>query len=186
MFGGSSLTIAAEAQRQGDSSRLRNAAGDRITLLPEIGAAGFQTVTTWIASIDFVTPVNPLSNPYPGGLLQPPTSEAEDLWSFGVQREIPRECLLEAVYAGTQGVRLPMTSQYNQVDPQYQSLGNELTRRVPNPFYALINTGVLSTPTAAAGYSRRRCARTLPDVRGPARRNYNMALSKTTAITERV
>lgn len=45
----------------------------------QYGAAGFQFATTWIASIDGVTPVNPLSNPYPNGLLQPPTSQAEIL-----------------------------------------------------------------------------------------------------------
>lgn len=134
----------------------------------QFGAAGFQIVTTWIASIDGITPVNPLSNPYPGGLLQPPTSQAEILqlgqaitinprynknnayvqhWNLGLQTELPGRWLLEAVYAGNQGVRLPVSVQFNQVHPQFQSLGNNLTRRVDNPFYGLIGTGALSTPT---------------------------------------
>jgi len=136
----------------------------------QFGAAGFQIVTTWIASIDGITPLNPLSNPYPGGLLQPPVSQAEILqlgqsitinprynknncyvqhWNFGIQEELPGHWLLEAVYAGNQGVRLPVSVQFNQVHPQYQRLGNELTRRVPNPFYGLVSTGALSTPTVS-------------------------------------
>ena len=136
----------------------------------QFGAAGFQIVTTWIASIDGVTPVNPLSNPYPGGLLQPPVSQAEILqlgqnitinprynknnsyvqhWNFGVQQQLPGQWLVEAVYAGNQGVRLPASVQFNQVHPQYQGLGNDLSRRVTNPFYGLVDTGVLSTPTVS-------------------------------------
>lgn len=134
----------------------------------QFGAAGFQIVTTWIASIDGMTPTNPLSNPFPTGLLEPVTTQADQLqlgqgltinprynknnayvqhWNFGIQRQVSGDLLLEAVYAGNQGVRLPVSVQFNQVDPVYQSMGNRLSDRVTNPFYGLTTTGVLSTPT---------------------------------------
>ncbi len=138
----------------------------------QFGAAGFQIVTDWVSSIDGVTPLNPLSNPYPGGLLEPPTSRAELLqlgqnitinprynrndsyvqhWNFGLQRELPAGWLLEAAYAGSQGTRLPMSIQFNQVDPRYQSLGAQLNQPVRNPFFGLVRTGTLAAATLTRG-----------------------------------
>ena len=43
------------------------------------GASGYELSTAWVASLDGVTPLNPLSNPYPTGLLIPPTTQADVL-----------------------------------------------------------------------------------------------------------
>lgn len=136
----------------------------------QFGASGFQIVTDWLASIDGTTPLNPLSNPFPNGLLETPTSPIDLLqvgqnitinprnntnnsyvqhWSAGLQREFRGGWLLEGAYAGNQGVRLPLAVDFNQVDPRYLSMGQGLLRQVPNPFFGTATTGFLSTPTVA-------------------------------------
>lgn len=133
------------------------------------GTPGFEIVTPWISSIDGVTPLNLLDNPYPTGLLQPPTNEAERLqtglginimdrgnksniynqqWNFTLQREIAG-LLVEAGYAGNKGTRLPISFDFNAVHPQYQSLGAALAQQVPNPFLGLTTVGPLAQPTVA-------------------------------------
>lgn len=134
----------------------------------QFGAAGFQIVTDWLASIDGLTPLNPLSNPFPTGALIPPTSPAELLavgqaitinprynkndsytqhWSAGIQREFGAGWLIEAAYTGNTGIRLPMALDFNQVPTEHMALGQDLLRRVPNPFLGLVRTGALSAPT---------------------------------------
>lgn len=134
------------------------------------GASGYELATTWVSSLDGVTPLSPLSNPYPTGLLISPTTPADVLqvgqsinihdrgnktntytqhWNFSVQRELGGNWLLEAGYAGNKGTRLPVGRLFNQLDPKYQSLGADLNRQVTNPFFGLVQTGTLSTRTVA-------------------------------------
>ena len=134
------------------------------------GASGYELTTAWVSSLDGVTPLNPISNPYPNGLLQPLTSQADVLqlgqgvtimdrknlsntytqqWNLSVQRELPGGWLVEAGYAGNKGTRLPISLQFNQLDPRYQALGADLNRQVPNPFFGLVPTGQLSAATVA-------------------------------------
>ncbi|MFN7939053.1 MAG: carboxypeptidase-like regulatory domain-containing protein [Bryobacteraceae bacterium] len=134
----------------------------------QFGAAGFQIVTDWLASIDGLTPLNPLSNPYPNGALIPPSSPAELLavgqaitinprynkndsytqhWSAGIQREFAGGWLAEAAYTGNTGLRQPMSLDFNQVPAEQMALGQNLLQRVPNPFLGLVRTGTLSAPT---------------------------------------
>jgi len=134
------------------------------------GAAGYELATSWVASVDGVTPLNPISNPFPTGLLIPPSTQADILqvgqslnihdranksntytqhWNFSVQRELPGNWLAEVGYAGNKGTRLPVGRLFNQLDPRYQALGADLNRQVANPFYGLVATGSLSTPTIA-------------------------------------
>ena len=70
-------------------------------------------------------------------------------WNLSVQRELPGGWLVEAGYAGNKGTRLPISLQFNQLDPRYQALGADLNRQVPNPFFGLVPTGQLSTATVA-------------------------------------
>ena len=162
------------AYRLGDRTVLRSGYG--IFYLPrqgfpnavQFGAAGFSITTDWVSSLDGVTPLNPLSNPFPNGLLLAPTSAADNLqigqaltvvprynvnnayvqhWNFSVQHEFRGNWLLEAAYAGNQGTHLPMDVQFNQVDPKYLSLGSGLSRQVPNPFFGLVPTGALANAT---------------------------------------
>ena len=62
---------------------------------------------------------------------------------------------LEVAYVGTRGYDLSMVGEgglsLNQLDPQYMSLGSQLNQQVPNPFYGIVNNGVLTQPTVARG-----------------------------------
>ncbi len=134
------------------------------------GAPGSDLNTPWVSSLNGVTPLNLIDNPFPNGLLQPPTSEAELLqmglgvtimdrgnksniynqqWNFGAQREIPGGFLVEAAYTGNKGTRLPVSINFNAVNPVYQSLGTGLSQLVPNPFYGLTTVGALAQPTVS-------------------------------------
>lgn len=160
------------------SNRTAIRAGYGIFFLPRIGstqsatygAAGATLTTSWVASIDGITLNNPLSNPYPTGLLLPPNNEAERLsmgqnirvgnrtnradsymqhWNFGVQHGLARNLLIGASYAGSQGTRLPISLMFNQVNPVYLSLGTALSNSMPNPFYGLTRSGALYRATVA-------------------------------------
>jgi hypothetical protein len=72
-------------------------------------------------------------------------------WNFGVQREIPGNMVIEIAYAANKGTRLPGAFEFNQLDPRFQSLGQDLNTRVANPFFGLVTTGGLSASTVARG-----------------------------------
>ena len=82
-------------------------------------------------------------------------------WNFNVQRELPGQIVLEAAYVGTRGFQLSRNDEgglnLNQLDPKYMELGSRLNEQVDNPFYGIVNSGVLATPsqpgTAAAAVS---------------------------------
>ena len=128
--------------------------------------------TDWLSSVDGVTPVTPLSNPFSAGFLAPPNKPAERVqlgqnlnivdrgnksnaytqqWNFGVQRELPGNMVLEVAYAANKGTRLPTAIDFNQLDPRYQALGQDLNTRIGNPFFGLVSTGGLSASTVARG-----------------------------------
>jgi len=135
---------------------------------PGFGTAPYALTTSWVSSTDGITPLNPLSDPFPTGLLQPPTSQADLLqlgqgvsimdrnnvsnqynqqWNLGLQWRLPGSWLIETAYAGNKGTHLPIGINFNQLLPTYQSLGTALSTQVANPFYGLVSTGSLSTPT---------------------------------------
>ena len=74
---------------------------------------------------------------------------------MNVQRELPWSTFVEIAYVGTRGYDLSMSSEgglsLNQLDPQYMSLGSQLNQPVPNPFFGIVNNGVLTQPTVARG-----------------------------------
>lgn len=115
----------------------------------------------WLnAQSDGVTPENPLSNPFPGGIT-PPFGRDQSLidvqgngneaaaanypapyvqqWNLDVQRQFHGDFLVDIAYAGSKGTHLPMHDQtIDQLQPQYlpkttQDVAN-LTNLVPNPF----------------------------------------------------
>src|SRR5262249_21628483 len=138
---------------------------------------GFQSQTTWLASIDGVTPNNSLSNPFPSGynrftgtanglLTQvgatlwdgwPSTLKTpyNQQWNFTIQRQLHENTVLEVAYAGNKGTHLPYflpSPEMDQLNPSLLSMGTQLVQLVPNPFYGIINTpGVLSQPTVQQG-----------------------------------
>lgn len=166
-------------------------AGYGIFFLPRIGAtaagtigvSGFDLATTWNASVDGITVANPLSNPYPNGLLAFDASLANQTqvgqgititdrnsksdsytqhWNLALQRELPGQVIIEAAYAGNRGVRLPVAILFNQLDPQFQALGNQLTQTVPNPLFGIVQNG----PLAAATTTRGQLLRPFPQYNG--------------------
>jgi hypothetical protein len=72
-----------------------------------------------------------------------------------IQRELPWSMFVEVAYVGTRGYDLSTVGEsglsLNQLDPQYMSLGSQLNQQVPNPFYGIVNNGVLTQPTVARG-----------------------------------
>ncbi|PYR58400.1 MAG: hypothetical protein DMF91_17290, partial [Acidobacteria bacterium] len=115
-----------------------------------------------------------LKNPYPNGFLpspgasqglltqvgaglQAPLQDTPSPWmiqyNINLQRELPWSSFVEIAYVGTRGYDLSQVGEsglsLNQLDPQYMSLGSQLNQQVPNPFYGIVNNGVLTQPTVS-------------------------------------
>jgi hypothetical protein len=126
---------------------------------------GFSQTTQYVATNNsYETPANTLSNPFPGGFLQPAGSSAgastflgqaisflapvqhdpySERWNLGVQQELTSSTLFEALFVGNHGVHLPVLSQnLNAPELQYlttnpyrdQNLATEYAKTVTNPF----------------------------------------------------
>ncbi len=150
---------------------LRSAAG--MTYYPrigspnarEFGASGAEITTRWVSSLDGVTPLRPLSNPYPEGIFLPPANEAERRlvgqaltvtdrssrnnaysaqWNLTFEHGLPSNSIFEAAYVGSRGIRLPVAVDFNQVHPTYLSYGAKLNSLVANPFVGLVQSGTLA------------------------------------------
>lgn len=132
---------------------------------------GFSIATQFLATIDGVTPVGSIANPFPNGTIQlagsslgPMTLVGSSVggmdyhtplpynqqWNFGIQRQLPGQFLVDVSYAGSHSVKLPLNLSPNQLQPQYfgapgdQARVGYLTALVPNPFYNIIKTGSLA------------------------------------------
>jgi hypothetical protein len=139
-------------------------------------ADGFTANTSIIASLDGVTPISNLSDPYPNGINQPTPKSAlgPDLflgqavsslildfatpyfqqWNFSVQQAAGKSLLIEAAYAGAKGTRMSFpTLNVNSLTAEQMALGTVNQQLVANPFYRVIAdpTSALSLPTVARG-----------------------------------
>lgn len=135
------------------------------------GNPGFSVTTPFVATIDSVTPVGTLTNPFPDGLLPLAGSSqgAATLvgtsisalryetplpysmqWNWGIQHELPGSITLELVYAGNRGVLLPVNLQLDSLNPFYYGAPGDtarvaqLNRLVSNPFFGTITSGTLA------------------------------------------
>ncbi|HKX26426.1 MAG TPA: TonB-dependent receptor [Blastocatellia bacterium] len=146
-----------------------------------VGAIGFSAVST-------VASGQPLSNPFPNGLIQPTGSSLGLLtnvgtavdyvdpkrgapyvqqYSFDLQRELPAGVALTLSYVGSRGTQLNLgsindsTINLNQLTPQTLSryTAAQLTERVANPFYGVAGAGALSN---TATVERRQLLRPFP------------------------
>lgn len=137
-----------------------------------VGPFGFRTENPWVSSLDGITPFRLLRDPYPagfqpspgaaeglltgvGGTLQAPLRDSSSTpwnrqWNVTLQRELPWSTGLELAYVGTQGTALQTNGEgglnINQLDPQHMALGSSLNQLVDNPFYGIVNQGVLIAP----------------------------------------
>lgn len=136
-----------------------------------VGPFGFRVQYPWVTTLDGITPFNLLRNPYPQGFRQPPgssegllTQAGADLqavlkdtptpwtrqFNVNVQRELPWGVVLELAYVGTRGYNLGTVIEsgrsLNQLDPSLMSLGSTLNQTVDNPFFGIVNNGVLVAP----------------------------------------
>ena len=129
-------------------------------------AYGFRGETPYTSTVDDITPLNLLSNPFPNGF-QKPLGAAEGLlsgvgqtirpqfhddgvpwtqqWNASLQHELPGQTMIEVGYVATRGHNLAYERFDNQLDPQYLSLGNKLKETVANPFYGMANAGILTS-----------------------------------------
>jgi len=130
---------------------------------------GFSASTTYVATTNnYLTSSNTLSNPFPGGFLQPAGSSAgastflgqaisflapvehdpySERWDFGIQQSLTHSTMIEAMYVGNHGVHLPIASQnLNAIRVQYlttnpyrdQSLSSAYGASTSNPFAGLL------------------------------------------------
>jgi outer membrane receptor protein involved in Fe transport len=132
---------------------------------------GVSNSTSWVASNGFV-PVDLLSNPFPNGtnkagegnqglltnvgffldrvwLRDPHPTPYKHQYSVDLQYQLGPATIVEIGYSGFRGRNLLFGegSSYNQLDPNYLSLGDALNEQVPNPFFGVITEGDLQFET---------------------------------------
>lgn len=139
------------------------------------GADGYSLSTPWVSTVGgggFI-PQDTLDNPYPNGYLKPsantlglltnaglgvnaisrlhPTPYVQS-YSLDLQYQLDNATMIEVGYSGTQGRKLfwGYATNYNQLNPQYLSMGPALNNLVPNPFYGQITSGSLAGKTIPA------------------------------------
>lgn len=153
------------------------------------GNPGFSVTTPFVATIDSVTPVGSLTNPFPTGL-QPLAGSSQGAatlvgtsiaaltfdtplpysmqWNFGVQRELPGSVAINVSYAGNRGVKLPVNTQRNALNPVFYGQPGDLARvaqlnqLVNNPFFGVIMSG----PLAARQVQQNQLLRAYPHFTG--------------------
>jgi Carboxypeptidase regulatory-like domain/TonB dependent receptor len=147
------------------------------------GWQGYDQVTPWVYTMnsDGATPWGRLSNPFPNGPTQPvgsslgalndlgnaaigpiassgKTTPYEQSWSFGVQRELPYQMVLDTSYVGKKGTHLYFggTENLNHLGAWVETATpaqlTALNTQVNNPFapYVTDPNAPLSAPTVKA------------------------------------
>ena len=155
-----------------------------VTGVVPYGGQGFNQYTNVIKTYqnDHATPYLHLNNPYPNGLIQPTGSSLglmndvgfnangplrtaaanrtpyEQSWSFGIERSLPGDVLINAEYIGKKGTHLPFSgaNQLNILGPQIENPSADISallNPVDNPFSSQLGgpisdpNSVLSSPT---------------------------------------
>lgn len=135
------------------------------------GNPGFTVTTPFVATIDSVTPVGSLVDPFPTGLaplagsapgaaalvgtgvgalvFDTPLPYATQ-WNIGIQRELPGSIGINLAYAGNKGTKLPVNISRNALNPILFGQPGDLNRVAQlnsltnNPFFGSITTGPLA------------------------------------------
>jgi hypothetical protein len=140
---------------------------------------GFGNVNPWVATVDGITPVDLLSNPFPNGLTQAvgkahgeltnvgqsievfepkrPTPYMEE-WTFGLQYAASRWDSFDVTYAGNRGVHLifstePQGNAANQLTPATLAMATNPTNPV-NLFAPVANPFFGSITAAECGLNQ--------------------------------
>ncbi|HEU0141144.1 MAG TPA: TonB-dependent receptor [Bryobacteraceae bacterium] len=134
---------------------------------------GFSATTPMVTSLDGVTPVHRLSNPFPDGLLAP-IGSSEGLrtltgqsiafvdvngrvpytqqFSAGFQVQTPGNFVIDASYSGSRGTGLSIGNvNINQLPVEELARGGALQQSVPNPFFGQFASGVLASANTTLG-----------------------------------
>lgn len=76
-------------------------------------------------------------------------------WSLSLQQQLPGRWIVDAAYSANKTTNLAASAyDYNQLDPQYQSLGLQLQDQVPNPYAGRV-PGALGGATISRSQSLR-------------------------------
>lgn len=148
-----------------------------IPVVGSVFPTGYGNTTTVVSSQDGITPKDLLRNPFPNGLLPvignsrglatligqnvsfvDPSDRTPTYhnWHFDIQREVASRTLVQVAYVGSRSVHVAappndfftsINANVNQLDPRYLSMGADLLRPVPNPFYGIITSGSLAGRT---------------------------------------
>lgn len=136
---------------------------------------GFTGQTSIVTSLDGVTPIVGIANPYPNGINAPASRDrltastqlgqavrSVDIgqatpyfqnWNFSVQQSTGANLLFEVAYAANKGTRLPFSAiDLNALSAAQFGLGAVNNQLVDNPFY-----GIITDPTS--GLSARQVSR---------------------------
>jgi hypothetical protein len=134
---------------------------------------GFSQGTTVVNTLNS-TPTNTFANPFPTGIALPAGPAAgvqagtgssisallyntpvsyQEQWNFGIEQQLPSSLTFTLNYAGSHGVKLPITAHPNDLQPKYFSTPGDLNQvaylqtNVPNPFAGIVTTGSLAAAT---------------------------------------
>lgn len=138
---------------------------------------GYTGSTAINTSLDGVTPIITLANPFPDGVnapasgaaLTPATNLGQAInsvnlgqptpylqnWKVSLQRSLGNSVLVQVAYAANKGTKLPLNSalDLNSLTTAQYYQGAVNNQQVANPFYGVITdpTSILSKPTVARG-----------------------------------
>lgn len=137
------------------------------------GTIGYAQNTSVTATLNS-TPSSSFANPFPNGVALPAGSGAgvaagtgtsinvllhktpvpyQEQWNFGLEQQFASTLVFSLNYAGSHGVKLPISGHPNDLNPQYfGAVGDQnqvayLQAQVPNPFFGTVTTGSLATAT---------------------------------------
>ena len=171
--------------RVGAAYRVRNdlvmRGGWGIFFIPQYSQAtsnGFSQVTPYVGTLNSGETINnPVSNPFPSGVILPtgsgaglatmnggaptfsdPSGKIGDVqvFSFGLEKQLPARMTLDASYAGGRASQIPVQGlNINALSAANLALGNSnlggtasyLTAQVPNPFQGLLPATSLNNAT---------------------------------------
>lgn len=133
----------------------------------------FTASTPWVSSLDGITPLNYLRNPFPDGIVRPEGANGglaaatglgvgspipslmsvpyNQQWNFTIQQQFTPTTALEIAYAGNKGTKLPIGWNMDQVPTALVRPETGLLDQVNNPFFGLIQVGAMSTRTVQRG-----------------------------------